>query len=318
MNDKPRTADNEVSLHSFYGRDLADLFTRLSIKSDPEKIIQRLYDQTFYDTQQTTVSLTFLQPIYKTKYLINQFFSHIYVLNLDSRPDRWRHMQRELDRLGIVNYTRFSAVNGKQEPHLSEWNRYSKIPLTKFERTRYQRKGIASAGSWAILKSMYLMLREAQERRLDNFLVLQDDMLSHRDFHTNFESTVRSGTFPKSWKIFYLGATQHLWGHCTFDKSQKIYYANGTADGAFAVAFHHSIYQEMINEILEFDLPIDSGTLKTMQRRYPRETPIMFPNIIIADIRDSDLRGYRSLEQFSKKFRWNLPDYHVVDKIAET
>ena len=40
-------------------------------------------------------------------------------------------------------------------------------------------------------------------------------------------------------------------------------------------------------------------------------------NIIIADIRDSDLRGYRSLEQFSKKFRWNLPDYHVVDKIAD-
>src|SRR4030066_158541 len=32
------------------------------------------------------------------------------IINLDSRPDRWKNVQEELKKINITNYTRFSAI----------------------------------------------------------------------------------------------------------------------------------------------------------------------------------------------------------------
>jgi len=292
---------------------LSDLFQNPNNK-DLETRLKQIY-QTTIDQQNPTISLSFLRPIYQPPNLINNYFDQIYILNLDCRPDRMDHMRQQLHRLGIYNYRRFSALYGKEEPHYSEWQQYQRVPMTRLERTKYQRKGIGSPGSWAILKSMYLMLREAQANQYQNFLVFQDDLLFHKQFNQSFEHLVNHPTFPKDWKLFYLGGTQHAWSHVDFHKNHMFYHPNGTCDGAFAVAIDSSIYQEMIDEILRFDLPVDSGALKTLQRLYSKKSIVAFPNLAIADIRDSDLRGYRSLERFGQKFRWDLNHYHVVDNL---
>ena len=289
-----------------------------------DKHIRHMYEE-HIRAHTDDFSLKLLQPCYKPNHVINHYFDQIYVLNLDCRPDRMDHMREQLHRLGIYNYCRFPALYGKEEPHISEWQKYMKVPMSKLERTKYQRKGIASAGSWAILKSMYLMIRDAQANNHQRFLVLQDDLLFHKDFHKQFETLIKQdglltreggGAAHPQWKLLYIGATQHAWPHTTFNRSHLYYHPNGTADGAFGVAIDKSVYQELINEILEFDLPVDSGALKAIQKRYPKECIVAFPNLVIADIRDSDLRGYRDLETFSKKFRWDLENYHIVDALA--
>lgn len=313
--------EQKAQLNYTYHQDLVKIFQCLSnqLESNSETELVKKQVQTIYkqmiDNLQPKISLHFLTPIYKIKHLINHYFDQIYILNLDCRPDRMKHMQEQLHNLGIYNYRRFSALYGKEEPHLSEWKKYQNVPMTRHERMRYQRKGIASPGSWAILKSMYLMIKDAQANQYQRFLVFQDDLLFHKNFHQEFTRLVNHASFPKKWKLFYLGGTQHAWSNTTIHKSQLYYHPNGTCDGAFATAIDQSIYQEMIDEILSFTLPVDSGALKTLQRRYPKESIVAYPNLAIADIRDSDLRGYRSLERFSQKFRWDLKNYDVVDNL---
>ncbi len=44
------------------------------------------------------------------------YFDKIFCINLDSRPDRWKQVQKEFDKVGILDRVeRFSALTGKTE-----------------------------------------------------------------------------------------------------------------------------------------------------------------------------------------------------------
>ena len=48
------------------------------------------------------------------------YFDKIFCINLDSRPDRWESVQKEFDKVGILDRVeRFSALTGKTEGGLS-------------------------------------------------------------------------------------------------------------------------------------------------------------------------------------------------------
>lgn len=241
---------------------------------------------------------------------INQYFDKIYVLNLDRRPDRMENMVRRLKRWGITNYVRYSAIDGSETPHWEEWKHYTKSKLNRIEKVRYRRKAIGSAGSWAILKSMFHLIRDAQINKYNRILVLQDDVLFHKNFTEEFNK-MKDYIPNDKWKLLFLGATQHNWRHVL--KSKHYYYPNGTADGAFAVGIHSSLYDEMIEEILKFDMPVDSGALSRLQKKYLYNSFVIYPNLIIADIRDSDLRSSRDLHNFGKRFKWDPKLYEIDD-----
>jgi len=253
-------------------------------------------------------SLSFLHNRHlMDKSLINVYFDKIYILNLDRRPDRMENMERRLKQWNIYNWVRFSAVDGSLSPHWEEWKHYTKSKMTRVEKQKYHRKAIASCGSWAILKSMYHLLRDAQNHKYNRILVLQDDVLFHKKFQDEF---LKVPTWvPDNWKLLYLGGTQHSWNYII--QSSKFYYPNGTTDGAFAVGIHSSIYEELITEILKFDMPVDSGALRTLQQKYLYDSYVLSPNLIIADIRDSDLRQSRDLVNFGMRFKWDIKLYHL-------
>lgn len=270
--------------------------------------INGLYQSFLKQNRQGMKHLAFLDNwVIQDQNLINTYFDRIYVLNLDRRPDRWALMKENLDKLGIYNYERFSATDGSLAPHYQEWKHYSKMPLTRHELIRYKRKAIGSAGSWAILKASYRMLRDAKERGFKRILVLQDDLLFHKNFLVEF---ARVPSYVKNdWKLLYLGATQHNWTRVL--KSKHYYYPAGTADGAFAVGVDCSIFDELMKEIIKFNMPFDSGALRTLQERYLYDSIVLDPNLIIADIRDSDLRHSRDLVTFGKRFRWDTNLYNI-------
>lgn len=290
-----------------------------SLKDFVDQELSQLYQEQLFILQESTNQSHELPPkfslslaklnnnLIKKSITLNFYFDHTYVLNLDRRPDRLKSMRSSLKKAGIYNWTRWSALDGKESPHYDEYANYRRSRMTFTEKRRYHRKAIGSPGSWAILKSMYLMLTDAIEKKYQTILVLQDDLLFHKKFNEEFLKIPT--TVPKNWKLLFIGATQHNWNHVEF--RPKYYFPMGTADGAFAVGIHHSLFKEAIEEIIKFDMPFDSGTLKTLQKRHGRQCLILQPNLVIADVRDSDLRKSRDLDSFGKKFRWNIKNYII-------
>jgi hypothetical protein len=292
--------NGDISLKNFVDTELSDMYTEILTNmqhTDNYKMLQ--------PPQLPTTLQRLKNPVFDQKLTMNFYFSHTYVLNLDRRPDRLEKMKKSLKQFGIYNWSRFSALDGRDNPHHEEYNAYRRSRMTYLERRRYHRKAIGSPGSWAILKSMYLMIKDAMKNKYESILVLQDDLLFHKKFAEKFAEIPQ--IIPKNWKLLYIGATQHNWSHTEF--RQNYYFPMGTADGAFAVGIHHSVYQDMLDEIVKFEAPFDSGTLKNLQKKYGRQCMIISPNLVIADIRDSDLRKTRDLNLHGKQFRWEIKDY---------
>lgn len=244
---------------------------------------------------------------------VNNYFDKVFVLNIERRADRWERTSQLLQQNGIFNAERFIGYDGSEQPHKQEWSRYMKQPLSVDEAKIHQ-KGIKSAGSWAILKSMKRLIEQAKNKGYRKILTLQDDILFHKQFLDKFYETL-TVTIPSNWKLMYLGASQHSWksGHVTHGKG--FYRCYGMTDGAFAVAIDSSVYDALLDEIDKFVLPFDTGALCAVQRKFGDDCYVVSPNLIIADVRDSDLRKSRDLDATSKGFKWNLSDYVVLDQL---
>src|SRR3989338_1323938 len=84
-----------------------------------------------------------------------RFFDQIYILNLDRRADRWERMKQQLAKHQIHDYQRFSAIDSQDPIVFFVWKNNQKKTLTWSEkRHKLKKKGIASAGSWAILSEI--------------------------------------------------------------------------------------------------------------------------------------------------------------------
>jgi GR25 family glycosyltransferase involved in LPS biosynthesis len=239
----------------------------------------------------------------------NTYFDQIYVLNLKKRSDRWNKVKSRLDSLSILNYKRFIAIDGSQEPHISEWTRYSKTSLNNYEKKYLKQKAITSPGCLGVLKSMKRILRDAKNNGFSRILIFEDDVIFHKKFLSEFNRIV---TGIGSWKLLYLGASQHRWPkEMDINSDQKWYNPIGNTMGAFGVGIHESVYDEIIRQINKWELPFDTGPLCYIQKHNKGRCYVLKPNLVIADVRDSNLRAPRDLKITGKTFRWDLSLYQI-------
>ena len=194
------------------------------------------------------------------------------------------------------------------------YNYYSNIPYLEKE-IEIRRKFISSSGSLAILFSMKNMLNDAIKYKYKKILVLQDDIFFINNFFDILKYDLEA-IKNINWKLLYLGANdrnlRYQKKNIINDKKYKYYYAEGNVDGAFGVMIDHSIFHELLEEIDKFILPFDSGPLKTIQKKYLKECIVLFPNLIIADVTESDCRMARNQQLFSENLLWNLNDYRIL------
>lgn len=101
------------------------------------------------------------------------FFDRVYVLNLNSRPERWKDVSEELKRVGI--FERVTRIQGVSNPN--------------------PRMG-CSLGHLACLK-------QARKDGAKTPLILEDDVR----FFSGFEGALLNaiGSLPKDWELFYVG-----------------------------------------------------------------------------------------------------------------
>lgn len=254
------------------------------------------------------------------KTFINSYFDHIFVVNLPNRSIRRLEMIQKLTRLGMEADV-FYADWGYSEENIRDYNRYLSVPLGLEEahilEKKRMKKMIFSPGAWGYLKTYQRLLEYAKAKGYRRILCLDDDVLFHRDFHAAFGEAVRK--LPAGWKLLYLGATQHQWEPLDkeplnknlrqTDGSWGPFYHPHYTDGTFAIGIDCSVYDILLQEITKMNCSVDSGAMRHVCRLYPGSCFVLVPNLIVANVMESDITHSREQEVFARKMRWDMSLY---------
>ncbi len=229
---------------------------------------------------------------------INIYFDRIIVINLEKRKDRKMMISQKLNRLGI-NFEFITGVDGSCE-------KYGQKNSEQLERL--------NKGEWGYLKTYEKILSYAKSKGFKRILCLDDDVLFHNNFISEFVKF--SSYISEDWKLIYLGASQHSWilektyNQSTDDNnSAKPYYYPIETDGSFAIGIDSSIYDLLLSEIQKFDLPFDSGPLYKINKLYPKKCFVARPNLVIAEVSESDIREGDNQYDIAEKVKWNMDLY---------
>ncbi len=251
---------------------------------------------------------------------IHHYFDHIYVINLGKRLDRRVEMIQKLNKYRIRAEI-FSAVDGYSFENQQEFSEFYKQPVgspgTHSLEKDLMKKMISSPGAWGYLKTYKSILSDAVQNKYRKILCFDDDVLFRSDFETFLEPGLKQ--IPSSWKLLYLGATQHAWDKINNDKvpgqssaddpRKPAYYHPFETDGSFAVGIDHSVFEEILTELELMNCAFDSGALRALQQKYPGECFVITPNLVIADVRQSDIGVERDQTVMAKKLRWDMSLY---------
>ncbi len=144
-------------------------------------------------------------------------------------------------------------------------------------------------------------------------VVCDDDVRPHKDFWDIWDKTWCQ---IKQYKplIISLGAMQYFWDTKDISwASDNAYRCNGTSIASHATILHKSLVAELIQLIDCSTLPLDIGALHYLKRKYSSQTFVVYPNLFIQDVSESDIAdtGNQSREgvKADNIFKWNLVDY---------
>lgn len=256
------------------------------------------------------------------KHFLNEYFDEIYVINLKRRVDRLVKVSKKLFDLGI-KFNVVDAIDGSEHSVRKEFQEYLDRPLVgenahHLERA-YKRKMIDSAGAWAYLKTYKMILQEARNNKSRRILCFDDDVIFHKNFNSLIQQAIQN--IPQNWKLLYLGATQHLWDFPsaikypdatlnTYDSSQNYYHPLYT-DGSFAVGIDQSVFSTLIEEVEKMNCSFDSGPMRKIMQKSQESCVVIQPNLVIADVTESDIRSARDQTKLSQKLKWDLRSYEL-------
>lgn len=237
----------------------------------------------------------------------NNIFEKVFVINLNIHE-----IKRELIKLKFneanINFEFFEAINGYEEPYLSEFKEYYKKPLRRKGAHKLEVinkvKAIKSPGAYGYLKTWEKILYLSIEKKYKNICVFDDDVLLDKDFNLKFNNFINE--IKNKWAVINLGSTQHEWNNVKFLKKKKYYYTPENTDGSFAVGLKSNILPELLNEVQKFNCSFDSGALRYIFAKYHTFCYTLYPAIAIADVYKSSISKGRDLITLSKRLKWNL------------
>eukprot|EP00466_Bigelowiella_natans_P000028 jgi/Bigna1/125320/aug1.1_g28 len=146
-------------------------------------------------------------------------FDKIFVINLDKRKDRWRHIRKELKRIDLMKYVeRISAVdgskidlealrqegssgeNGEKQPATISNHAYES--LTQLSKDELVFGHDLTRGALGCALSHINIWRRIVSEKLQRVLVLEDDAHFSHNFRQDLEA--RISHVPDDWGVIYL------------------------------------------------------------------------------------------------------------------
>ena len=161
------------------------------------------------------------------------YFDKIFCINLDSRPDRWESAKSEFVKHNL-DVERIPAIKGS---NLNlEWP-----PEIK-------------EGAVGCSLSHLFTMKLAKQMRLNNYLVLEDDIVFDENFNEKF-SKIYENEVPLDWDMLYLGG-QHFHGMNLKKVTENVYKCEYTL-AAHSVVFKDTVFDRFINSLIDITKPCD-------------------------------------------------------------
>ncbi len=236
---------------------------------------------------------------------INSYFDKIFVLSLKTDVHKRKRIKQDLSQYGI-EFEFFDGVYGNSIEFDYEWSFYNQRSIKTNLEKLYNKKFIESRGALGCLKSYLEIFRYSIKMNFNRILVLEDDIVMCHDFENKFIQF--QSKIDSDWKIILLGASQYKWDE-TIIKDHFYHPKILTTFGTFAAGYDKSIFNEIIVEGTKFHTSIDNLPLGLIYEKYKNKCFVSYPNIIIADVRDSIIRESRDLTSHALKMRWPLENF---------
>lgn len=248
---------------------------------------------------------------------INDYFDHIYVVNLKHHIEKRLKIVHQLNKKN-VSFELFEACNGYVGEPLEHYKRYSEVPrgqlkrYSEFNEREIKRgsKYLESPGAFGYIYTYLNILRDAKTKGYKKFLILEDDIILCHDFDFELHKFITS--VGNDWKILQLGASQYGWDSIDVNEASEIGYYHAQklhTCGSFAIAFDASIINELIEAQQAFEAPFDHLPMGEMYEKYMGQCFVAYPNIVMPDVGDSSIRGSRCQYTHGDKMKWNVKNF---------
>jgi glycosyltransferase involved in cell wall biosynthesis len=179
-------------------------------------------------------------------------------------------------------------------------------------------------GELGVLLSHLICYIDAHEKKYTTIIVLEDDCKPILDLNTRFTQCL-SSIIDK--RYVYLGASQHTW----LDEFvyHPYYYNAWRTCGAFAIYIHKELFPLLINDCKEMLLRVDwipwnyyntvpdsfdtSNAYYGINKEsvYYGKCIVLYPNLFIADVSNSNIREGQDMKSRSKVMKWDLKLYDL-------
>jgi hypothetical protein len=157
---------------------------------------------------------------------LNDYFDKLYCINLDKRTDRWNLAEPEFQKHGL-NVERVPGYDGSKlnlefPPEIKE-------------------------GAVGCSLSHLFTIKLAKQNKLDNFLLLEDDVVFDDGINEKFFSVLDQ--VPDDWDMLYLGG-QHFHGMDMPQVNENVYKCVYTL-AAQSVGIKHTVYDYFIDKLMD-------------------------------------------------------------------
>lgn len=221
---------------------------------------------------------------YKTKY--EKWFSDNNI-KIEYNNFNWEYY--------IKRYPDLSHINTKENAWC-HWTTYGEKEL----RSCNKNNDIVNKGQWGCLYSHINILKNAIKHEYKSILILEDDIILTSNIKDKIEKLKKFSNTQDNWNIIYLGASQHNWDNIQFKPN---YYNAKCSTGTFAYMINNQFYKTLLDEFIKMKKPVDNY-LVDIQQKYLDTIYVLYPNIIICNLEESNIGEKRNNNEYFKKFKW--------------
>lgn len=225
------------------------------------------------------------------KFDINNYFDKIYCINLEKRKDRWIRIKKIFNKYKI-HVERFIAIDGEN----LENGFQEEISSVKASRLGL----LENKNAIGCLLSHLEIIKKAKEQNYKRILIFEDDIIFSNSFNKDITKIK-----DLDWDMVYLGASQFNW--IGIEIKNGFYRCENTL-GTFAYGINSSIFDKIIKKI-ENNNNKSVDNLYTEIQKEKINCFTFYPNLVISDVENSDIRQSTDNTLYSKQVRWNLENF---------
>ena len=251
-------------------------------------------------------SILIEQPNEKLIISVNDYFDHVYLINLKRDHVKRERMINIFNKLKIECEV-FPAVLGMDhyDDYVAKCNKKNYVP-----------------GAYGYTLSMHNILTDAKTRGFKNILVFDDDVIFHKDFINKFDEFVRVIPHAYDWYILSLGVSGP-WAHPFTNTDYAEYdhtklYTNSffNTAGSHAIGYSHELFDEIIKITSTFENAYDDEILQYYTQNHLSRCYAAMPHLVLSDASRSDIskkcdKIIDNYQEYHFKYRINLGQYDM-------